>query len=330
MTSPPESVLGQLRLEYLSLFNLERFYYAAGGAVSVLMAVALFRTRPKKVKLLQNILHPILLLVGLLLLLWSVDPRGIFEIYPFWIIMLLKDTITTLLITCALAFFHSTSSVVLMDQCSKKLPRGELMIGIPAAGIFITACACTAIAVREDQEIYRAIWLMTLTVILSGGFLASVACIGVAILSSRRSRISAVDVARKQSDSILTKKLGYSTLGFFALAFLEAALTYEVISSNQGLINSQLVGATSIVPVVVGTMYLLGCGMISYFCWNDSLSCRFLCCCSHSMNRDTTSPVSTQAQQKGMHAYKSSDISAGGLISEQISDPTKTVISSTV
>jgi hypothetical protein len=208
------------------------------GAVMALTAVLLqffiawkLPENEGKVQILHKIGLASLLVFGILELIWSVDPRGVWGLYSAFGISILRDWTILALLQAALLWgdlvIRSVSSFIKLVRLYDKIPVW-LTSTVPIGALVILSVILTNEAVRTDNFLYRITYTFT-----SSSFICVFAVYAVSCLLFIRNTLKSARVSSDYTTAVFSdkfKKLFQTGLILSILSIV--GFTFAVINFN--------------------------------------------------------------------------------------------------
>jgi hypothetical protein len=146
-------------------YYFEQALGMTAGIVSIFFGFVFLQMRHKsfkleatvKVKLFPTFCHLVLFSAGALMVIWNIDPRGLYGIYSIGVLVALKDLIQMLFLSTAFLFAHA-QYVHFFTKVSQRSPiytSAWIGCGIPTGIVLIADIVCDSFAISRDQEYYR-------------------------------------------------------------------------------------------------------------------------------------------------------------------------------
>jgi hypothetical protein len=135
----------------------ERILYAILGSLAVVIGIAQIQSQKfePEVRDLHKLLHVSEVIVGLTIVVWSVDTQGAFGIYNYWVLPIIKDIIKSIVLLCVLYFLAALVSVLSVAYIVQVRKLIFKIVFIPFALICVLMLVTDLVAASLNQVIVR-------------------------------------------------------------------------------------------------------------------------------------------------------------------------------
>jgi hypothetical protein len=97
-------------------YGVERIIVCLSGAIVIAIgAMQMYsssRASPETIKPMHRLFHPTVVFMGICMGIWGIDPQGVFGIFNFWVLPILKDIIKLSELLCAMYFLYVLLSIL--------------------------------------------------------------------------------------------------------------------------------------------------------------------------------------------------------------------------
>eukprot|EP00475_Leptophrys_vorax_P042032 TRINITY_DN792_c0_g2_i1.p1 TRINITY_DN792_c0_g2~~TRINITY_DN792_c0_g2_i1.p1 ORF type:complete len:324 (-),score=68.84 TRINITY_DN792_c0_g2_i1:144-1115(-) len=178
---------------------------------------------------------------GLIMAIWSVDPKGVFGIYNMVVLIVCKDTITMLATTCSILYAQVLGAVYVAARYAKRTEAQSawISIGIPLVCSIVVDAITTCFSLLTNQEVYRAIFFGFIALVLGFAGLCSFVMYRNTVSSESIEQQSRKDSSGR-AGSLKNRLLGASILFCLACSF-EIYVTASVLIEHNTLTAAQIV-----------------------------------------------------------------------------------------
>jgi hypothetical protein len=208
-------------------------------------------------------LHAAALLLNSLLMVLSVDIAGVFNILPLAAILALKDSITCILVACALSWLQLTLNFVKSANSQHQHTSHYSVlwiVALPATANIALCLLFTALAVKYNQQYFRGYWILSMGILVIGIAMATAMCLIIFIDAIK-------SAPHKDAKGIIRFKLIVGCLAFAALGSLDIIIAIRVSKLRETLEQAQLRSPDSYTPYWEGILFVLGIAMTMYASW---------------------------------------------------------------
>jgi hypothetical protein len=260
-------------------YKVEQSAIAFGGAIFCLLGgLAIYSRRfpwntEKAQTRLVSYAHFVILVSGLALMIWSVDPRMFYGIYPMLFVIIVKDFITLLLISTALLYSQVIHCIVVeskMRSISPLVRNPWISVGIPMASLGIINISTTIISIQRNQEVYRAIFFGSIGIMMAVADIYSIVMFFVLQANQRSMQTirsqSTID-AKQPSETKVKNNLKKSFILLAAIFILQFYMAIDVLRAKRTLVSSQIPDRTKYnlsMPILI---YFIGLTVCVIHSW---------------------------------------------------------------
>jgi hypothetical protein len=190
--------------------------------------------------------HFVVLTSGILLIIWSVDPRLLYGFYPLLFVLILKDFLTLLLISIALLYSQVIYCVLMesrMHDVSFFMKNSWLSVGIPMVCLGVINIVTSVISIQTNQEVYRAIFFCSVGAVMAIADIYSIAMF--VLLKTNQKTLkklrshSSIDSIRP-SENIVKGKMKRSFIFLAAVFILQFYMAVDTLIARRSLTQSQV------------------------------------------------------------------------------------------
>eukprot|EP00475_Leptophrys_vorax_P011309 TRINITY_DN1781_c0_g1_i1.p1 TRINITY_DN1781_c0_g1~~TRINITY_DN1781_c0_g1_i1.p1 ORF type:complete len:333 (-),score=29.82 TRINITY_DN1781_c0_g1_i1:282-1280(-) len=206
--------------------------------------------------------HIATVVIGTLVVALSIDLAGVYHVYPLAIILILKDSLSTLCLGCALWWLNAMLHVVFAESRDSCIMQPWLLVGVPTTLNICLAFTTTLASVHSGLEVYRGIWIAFLGVLLLCIAVANAICL--VIYSNVISRAQPPNLENR---CVLRSKLLVAFLGFSVIGGLQMIFAARVFVRNQTLSDAQVHNPEIFDPFWEGICFLLGISLVIHIAW---------------------------------------------------------------
>lgn len=217
----------------------------------------------QKIPLFKRTTHWQSLLIGVLLMIWSVDTRSVFELYTPQLVHLLKGYIACSFAHVGLHYIQNIYGLVIVSLYSRatKLespwifatPAYLLLLAVNSVSVYLTF--------KENRESYRAILYITTAALAVLCMVSSVVVIWIVLHSLKNVQNTTFSKVRMDADSksLVQRSVVYG-LATFLLCVGSVFLTFQVIRNGNNMTVLSNANPEQFNANIAGIMFV--CAMI--------------------------------------------------------------------
>jgi hypothetical protein len=229
----------------------------------------------KSSKHLIQFAHWAITIAGVVLMVWAVDPRLLYGIYPILFVMFLKDGLTLLLIAVTMLYVQALQ-VILVESRMQEPPlwmkNPWIYVGVPMAVLAVIEISTAVISLQTNQEVYRAIFFGTVGVYIAAADFSSLAMYFLLDKAEKRvaeTRTSSGNVhQRKQiSKSTVKSNMAKCTLLLTIIVIMQIQGTVDVVMSKRTLIAAQIPDPSKYRFLFITVTYIIGLIAMTIHAW---------------------------------------------------------------
>jgi hypothetical protein len=261
------------------MYKVEQGIIAFAGVVfSTIGALGIYARRfpwnsDKAAKRLIAYTQWVILICGILLIIWSIDPRLLYGIYPLLFVLILKDCVSSLLISTCLLYSQVIHVVLMESKMQSAAPwigNPWTSVGLSMIVLGILDIVSSTIAVQTNAEVYRAIWFASMGIILALSSIYSLAMFALVAKTQRtvQSMRSGSSMLPEQSSENNVKRSMIQSLALLgAIALFQIYMTIDAIIAMRTLTSGQIPDRTKYRFIFPPLLYIGGLTVCSIHCW---------------------------------------------------------------
>jgi hypothetical protein len=236
--------------------------------VVLLIARCLPHNRTVKIKLIQRHCQWTLIICGILMVVWQVDPRHMYGIYPIYVIVVLKDAITLVLMCAAIVYTEVMYNIVQgsLQRGYKAIVNFWLGVGLPFVPIILIQASMTTLSFMTDREIYRSIFFGFVALYVFINSITSVYLLGLVVWREWKAQTS-FERNNSQTNLNLKWKLVRSSLLLLTVTGIQGYITGQVIRDDMSMTESQTWDPENYSISVIPIPFTLALCIVSIFAW---------------------------------------------------------------
>jgi hypothetical protein len=214
-----------------------------GGATLAFAAWRVYDQTREENKTLARPLHKRinggLLVISIMELIWGIDPRGVWDIYPPEVIAACKDVILSGFISLGLVWMDAHLRILAesLGKVRVQAISEKISIGVPIVLTYLVALILLILSALTQANAYRAYFVYFLTGVICSECLAVTIClihiIRIRTLSATHLGSGSEQLRKMKRLVIICVVIWFASIGSILVSFSSAALVGNTLRSSQ-------------------------------------------------------------------------------------------------
>jgi hypothetical protein len=258
------------------IFGISIYYYIeqivilASGFIAFVLVILQSRAQKAwsdKVKKIQKVFPRALGVASIIAIIWGIDPRGLYGIYPWYVLGFVKDPLTVIFTYCGAVWLAQVTQI-LFASSGKEKPKH---LGLFLAKIPVGVCALIMVGGDLLRIYWNRVWpigfmLAWLSVTLIVYTVFNVACLRLVVNTTKAVAKAVEHQAAERRRAARKLKAGAATTAILSL--FEAYLAYyTLIDTDAREDTNQVPDRESYVVYTTGVGWLLCSATLFYLQW---------------------------------------------------------------